>query len=192
MEKEERKGRIAKLRKWHEGTFELLGNPNSYYCCKVAHYAKDGDTEKVVGLFASECQKGDNVYVEFCTHDYTPIDPSRRLYVWEHDATKLSTYEIKKNQFLVPVSDLKPVVTVECKLPIEGKVYSDKSEYVVTPVENYAHKIVSYKDEAEGVEHIMTYRNEVPYQYEMITKTGRMCLYSKDTAALIKFIKQLK
>lgn len=191
MEKEERKGRIAKLRKWHEGTFELLGNPNSYYCCKVAHYAKEGDVEKVVGLFASECQKGDNVYVEFCTHDYTPIDPSRRLYVWEHDAAKLETYEVKKNQFLVPVSDLKPVEKSEYKLCVQGEVYEDtKNNFTIERTE--VTRIDTYRN-GNSV-HKATYIDGKLFRYTHTNskKIGAIIIEGDRLLEVIEFFKQLK
>ncbi len=127
MDKEERKKLIADLRVYHEPVFKGLGVPAAYFCCKHAHY-HDGGNDKVIGLFDSEVSKGDAVFIEFTSMDYKPSDASRRLYKWEHNPNWKDAYKRneKTSQWLIPTSELHVVHEhIECKLPIEGRVFAD-------------------------------------------------------------------
>ena len=105
MEKLERQNLIAELRKHHEATFTALHIPHAYFAAKYPH-VPEGMDEKHIGLYPSECSKGDNIYVECVDMKYKPLDTNRRLYMWKHNPDFATMYKMKKEQYLIPVSEL--------------------------------------------------------------------------------------
>ena len=132
MTTEERKEKIAGLRKHHEATFRAWGVPKAYFCAKTAHipHGRDG---KVIGLFSSELSHGDPVYIEFVDMDYNIVDASRMLYKFPYTPDFATKYEIKKNQYLIPVEELKVVgCGVDISNPTSLYVKRDVNEASIT------------------------------------------------------------
>ncbi len=114
MTTEDRKAKITELRAYHAGNVVLPAT--CYFTAKYPH-TPEGKDEKCIGLYESEISKGDDIYLELVNMDYTPLDSSRTLYKWEHEKGWSHKYTIKKEQYMIPVSELK-VVTSEKSGPL--------------------------------------------------------------------------
>lgn len=110
MKPEDRKIAIANLRAYHASKVTFA--TDTYFTAKYPHIP-DGKDYKHIGLYESEAGKGDDVYIELVTMDYTPLDSSRILYKWVHNPNYKKDYEVKKEQYMVPVSELKVVSSRE-------------------------------------------------------------------------------
>lgn len=175
MTSEERKEKVEELRKYHESTFVALGIPDAYFCSKFPH-VPIGMTSKHIGLYESECIKGDDVYIECCDMNYKPLDERRMLYVWKHD-TDYKNYEIKKDQFLCPVAQLH-VVDIPIgsysnpwgETPKSKTLDPDNSRFLFIRDTNENYNTVTYKG-VKDTEHEITYLNKIPHKYVRKSKT---------------------
>jgi hypothetical protein len=106
---EDRKEKLRMLREFHRATFEELGIPDAYFLPKFA-YNPSGKSERMIGLFASEVAKGQDIYVEFADSDADPQDPERRLYKWRYNPNFREEYDILEVngtiRYLVPTAEL--------------------------------------------------------------------------------------
>lgn len=172
MNKEERKEKIAELRKYHEG---ILGTiKDAYFACKHAHYPDDMPDEKCIGLFASEIGKGDDVYLEFVTMDYTPSDSTRRLYVWRHQSDYVTRYKQNKKtgQYLIPVAELHVVSTIHDNR-IEPELESEAPKiYTKTETIEVTYKELTYVG-LSGARIKLTLRGEEVFEYAYSTERGK-------------------
>ena len=67
---------IKELREYHQETLNNLQVPDAIFIPKMA-YTPSGKSEVHIGFFASEINKGEDVYVEFCSRENVPEDPNR-------------------------------------------------------------------------------------------------------------------
>jgi hypothetical protein len=75
----ERKEATAELRKYHQSTFDALGNPDAIYIPKMAHFVTDLEGIHM-GFFESELGHEQDVYTEKVSKFMEPEDPDRTLY----------------------------------------------------------------------------------------------------------------
>lgn len=109
---EDKREKLKKLREFHQPNLEANGVPNAIFCPKMA-YRPYGKNDIHIGFFASEINKGEDVYVEFASKDNVPEDPERKLYKWrfnphfeeEYDKTEPSP-QTGHIRYLVPVEEL--------------------------------------------------------------------------------------
>jgi len=207
MTKEERQELIKELRKLHETIIPAGG----YYCAKFPHLHDGGDV-KVIGLYPSEISKGDDVYVEMVKMDYTPLDSSRRLYVWKHRKDCATIYELneKTGQYLVPVSDLSVVTgsktesLVDKMKPLQHeqnlKTEAYNKEMTAPTFEMKETSERHYKEEVyesqDGSMHKVEFKNGVPSEYQFRPKDKPLghgfILQGEHLTEVFNFIKQLK
>lgn len=189
---EERKEKVAEMRKYHEATFNALGIPGAYFVCKHPH-RPEGMDDKHIGFYESELSKGDNIYLEMVNMNYTPADASRQLYKFEHNPNYAADYKVKKEQFLVPVLELKvvPHQNLECKIPVEGQVFQNMFSCEEEVTSTFVTK--KYKDTGGGM-HKITYKNGNPNEYVYIPGDAGngIRIYKSSLNAIIHFFKQLK
>lgn len=109
---EDKKERLRKLREFHQPTLDRHGVPDAIFIPKMA-YRPYGKTDIHISFFASEINKGEDVYVEFASKDLIPEDTERRLYRWnfnphfqeEYDTTEPNP-QTGHVRYLVPVDEL--------------------------------------------------------------------------------------
>ena len=112
---EDKRKKLQILRDFHQQTLNELGVPDGTFIPKMA-YKPYGKTERYISFFASEINRGEDVYVEFCSKELNPEDPQRRLYKWmfnphfqeEYDKTEPNP-ETGHIRYLIPVAELKMV-----------------------------------------------------------------------------------
>lgn len=106
---DERREKLQKMKEFHRSTFEALGIPNALFIPKLA-YKPSGKTERMIGLFASEIAKGQDIYIEFAESEGDPQDPERRLYKWRYNPNFREEYEFTEVKgtvrYFVPTSEL--------------------------------------------------------------------------------------
>jgi hypothetical protein len=119
---EDKREKLKKLREFHQIEFEKLGVPNAVFIPKMA-YQPYGKTEKHIAFFLSEINRGEDVYVEFCSKDLDPEDPKRTLYKWLFNAHYQTEYDVTEPhavtghvRYLIPVAEL---VVVKVNIPEE-------------------------------------------------------------------------
>lgn len=109
---ENKKERLRKLREFHQPTLDKHGVSDAIFIPKMA-YRPYGKTDIHISFFASEINKGEDVYVEFASKDLVPEDTERRLYRWnfnphfqeEYDTTEPNP-QTGHVRYLVPVDEL--------------------------------------------------------------------------------------
>lgn len=109
---EEKREKIRKLREFHQKTFDDLGIPNAIFIPKMA-YRPIGKSEIHIGFFANEINKGEDVFVEFCSKENIPEDPDRKLYKWKYNPHFHEEYDKTEPnaisghvRYLVPIEEL--------------------------------------------------------------------------------------
>lgn len=109
---EDKKERLRKLREFHQPTFDSNGVSDALFIPKMA-YRPHGKTDLHIAFFASEVNKGEDVYVEFTSKDLIPEDTERRLYRWNFNPHFQEEYETTDPhpqtghvRYLVPVDEL--------------------------------------------------------------------------------------
>lgn len=108
---QDKKVKIAELRKLHEPVFEALGCEDGLYIPKMA-YRPLGKDELHVSFWPSEFQRAQDIFTEFVSRDYDSEDPTRTLYRWnfnphwEEEYDKSEPSSTGAFRYLVPVSEL--------------------------------------------------------------------------------------
>jgi hypothetical protein len=109
---EDKKERLRKLREFHQPTLESNGVSDALFIPKMA-YRPHGKTDLHIAFFASEINKGEDVYVEFTSKDLIPEDTERRLYRWNFNSHFQEEYDMTDPhpqtghvRYLVPVDEL--------------------------------------------------------------------------------------
>tara|TARA_R110002020_G_scaffold335596_1_gene550764 strand:+ start:6273 stop:6791 length:519 start_codon:yes stop_codon:yes gene_type:complete len=112
MTPQERKEKVAELRKEHEEYFKEKGFTYSdvLYIPKMA-YRPTGKDELYVSFFPSELKKERDIYTEFVSIDYDSEDSLRTLYLLPYNSNWEKDWEIIESssgfqRHMVPVSDL--------------------------------------------------------------------------------------
>lgn len=113
MTPQERKQKVAVLRKQHEDYFQTEGIINAAYIPKMA-YRPSGKDDLHVSFFPSELEKNKDIYTEFASIDYESEDPKRTLYLHKYNPHWRDEYEIIESssgfqRHIIPVSELKIV-----------------------------------------------------------------------------------
>lgn len=109
---DDKREKLKKLREFHQPLLNEIGVPEAIFIPKMA-YRPYGKSDIHIGFFASEINKGEDVYVEFTSKEYVPEDPERRLYKWrfnphfeeEYDRTDPNA-QTGHFRYLVPVDEL--------------------------------------------------------------------------------------
>jgi hypothetical protein len=122
---EDKKERLRKLREFHQPTLESNGVSDALFIPKMA-YRPHGKTDLHIAFFASEINKGEDVYVEFTSKDLIPEDTERRLYRWNFNSHFQEEYDMTDPhpqtghvRYLVPVDEL--VLIKEAKKDVKKK-----------------------------------------------------------------------
>ena len=116
---EDKRDRLKKLREFHQKTLDTIGVSDALFIPKMA-YRPYGKTELHIAFFASEINKGEDVYVEFTSKELVPEDPERRLYKWrfnphfEEEYEKTDPHPVTGHfRYLVPTEELVYIKMVE-------------------------------------------------------------------------------
>ena len=123
---------IKELRKFHQPTLDKNSLSDVNFIPKMA-YRPHGKTDLHIAFFASEMNKGDDIYVEFTSKELVPEDPERRLYRWRfnpHYEEEYSKTEPNPQtghvRYLVPVEELQVIERMnEDKAPEQIKLDFD-------------------------------------------------------------------
>jgi hypothetical protein len=109
---EDKRERLKKLREFHQPMLDAIGAPNASFVPKMA-YRPYGKTDVHIAFFASEINKGEDVYVEFTSKELVPEDAERRLYKWRFNPHFEEEYEKTEAnpqtghvRYLVPIDEL--------------------------------------------------------------------------------------
>jgi hypothetical protein len=116
---EDKREKLKKLREYHQNTLDAIGASDAFFIPKMA-YRPYGKTDLHIAFFASEINKGEDVYVEFTSKELVPEDPERRLYKWRFNPHFEEEYEKTEPhpttghfRYLVPVEELVVIKAVE-------------------------------------------------------------------------------
>lgn len=83
--------KIVDLREKHQPIFDdVIGDPQALFFPKMAYLYRDG--QKVISFFPSEIGRGQDIYTEFVSRDYTSEDPERRLWRWNYNPDYETAY----------------------------------------------------------------------------------------------------
>mgnify|MGYP006267627949 CR=1 FL=1 len=109
---EDKKEKIRKLRDYHQVTLDHHGVPEGMFIPKMA-YRPIGKSDLHISFFASEMNKGEDIYLEFTSKELIPEDPQRRLYRWNFNPHYEEEYDQTEPhpqtghvRYLVPVDEL--------------------------------------------------------------------------------------
>ena len=108
---EDRRTKMAELRKAHQEYFDKIGISNAKFVPKLA-YKPLGKDELFVGYFPNELRGGEDIYTEFTSRDLDIEDPERTLYRWrfnphwEEEYQKTEPGPSGSFRYLIPVSEL--------------------------------------------------------------------------------------
>lgn len=109
---EDKREKLKRLREFHQSTFDDLGVPDAVFIPKMA-YKPYGKTDMHIGLFTNEINKGEDIFVEFCSRDNDPEYEDRGLYRWKfnpHFDEEYSKTEPNEKtghyRYLIPVEEL--------------------------------------------------------------------------------------
>lgn len=113
MTPEERKQKVADLKKQHDDYFNSNELGDVAYIPKMA-YRPPGKDELHISFFPSELERNKDIYTEFVSIDYDTEDPKRTLYLHKYNPHWKEEYELVESnsgfqRHLVPVSELKIV-----------------------------------------------------------------------------------
>lgn len=183
MTTDERKEKVADLRKRHEASFAALNIPDAYFVSKYPH-VPEGMMDKHIGLYQSECSRGDDIYIECCDMNYKPLDERRMLYVWKHDSDYAKKYHVKKEQFMIPVSELH-FVAYSNKTDIKS---TEESPLKLTSTSTM--EVHTYKGKT-GASHSVTFSNGIAHNYRRMNKEGEpdLTLNSEEFQEMIELFK---
>lgn len=109
----DRKAKITELKKKHMELFRLEGVGEAVkFIPKMAYIPRVGK-ERVIALFPSEIQGGEDIYTEFVSAEYDPEDAERTLWKWPYNAHWDTEYEKTDPhpttghcRYLIPVEEL--------------------------------------------------------------------------------------
>jgi len=116
---QERKEKIAKLRKEHQSYFNSNGLSKALFIPKMA-YRPSGKDELYISFFPSELENECNIYTEFVSIIYESEDLKRTLYLHKYNPHWKNEYELVESKsgfqrHLIPVSELKIINDVVTK-----------------------------------------------------------------------------
>ena len=127
---EDKRERRARVKSYHTPNFESNKISDPIFFPKMA-YTPFGKSEKHVAFFASEINKGQDVYLEFCDINDTPEDPERKLYRWRFNPHFESEYEKTEPhattghcRYLIPIEEL---TVIKMNTPEPPKMLSTKT-----------------------------------------------------------------
>jgi len=109
---EDKRDKLKRLREFHQSELTKLGVPDAVFIPKMA-YTPYGKYEKHIAFFLSEINRGEDVFVEFCSKELDPEDPKRTLYKWLFNAHYQTEYDVTEAhaitghvRYLIPVAEL--------------------------------------------------------------------------------------
>jgi hypothetical protein len=113
MTPEERKQKVADLKRQHEEYFNSNELQDAAYIPKMA-YRPPGKDDLHVSFFPSELERNKDIYTEFVSIDYDAEDPKRTLYLHKYNPHWKEEYEMIESssgfqRHIIPVSELKVV-----------------------------------------------------------------------------------
>ena len=113
MTPEERKQKVADLKRQHEEYFNSNELQDAAYIPKMA-YRPPGKDDLHVSFFPSELERNKDIYTEFVSIDYDAEDPKRTLYLHKYNPHWKEEYEMVESssgfqRHIIPVSELKVV-----------------------------------------------------------------------------------
>lgn len=106
--------RLKKAREYHQPMFNTLGVSNAYFLLKTDFPIPGKPNELCIGVFTSEMNMGQDIYVEFAHRDNVLRYDKRALYRWrwnphfeqEYENTDKQGENTSSRRYLVPVSEL--------------------------------------------------------------------------------------
>jgi hypothetical protein len=120
-----RKDKIALLKSRHEKGMARKGITNFLFSPKMKYIYKE---RAVVTLFPSECESGEDLYLEFVNKDYDSEDPTHTLYRIPYNPHFKEEYETRAistgTGYIVPVSMLEEVLLPMDDAESEGASYN--------------------------------------------------------------------
>ena len=99
--------KVLLLMEKHKPLFEKEGVTNPKFIPRMA-YKHNG--ELIIGFYPKEMYGEQDIYTEFCSRDYEPEDPERKLYKWVFNPHYETEYEASEPhpttgdvRYLIPV-----------------------------------------------------------------------------------------
>lgn len=133
---ESNREKIKKLREYHQPTFDSLKLTDAIYFPKM-FYRPYGKTDLHVAFFASEINKGEDVYIEPASKDLIPDDLlGRPLFKWKFNPHFEAEYDRTEPnpvtghvRFLIPVEEFVTIEKVSVKPPATKKVKQETIDF---------------------------------------------------------------
>ena len=160
---DDKREKLKKLREYHQPLLDAIGAGGATFIPKMA-YRPYGKTELCIAFFASEINKGEDVYLEFTSKELVPEDPERRLYKWKFNPHFEEEYEKTEPnpttghvRYLVVVEELtvikhlaKEVEEVQLELKLDVPDPDSDQPFTQLTIRDYAaihlNKPVSHKE----------------------------------------------
>tara|TARA_R110002020_G_scaffold29571_9_gene93229 strand:- start:3181 stop:3732 length:552 start_codon:yes stop_codon:yes gene_type:complete len=102
--------KILDLMEKHKPLFEKEGVTNPRFIPRMA-YKHNG--ELIIGFYPKEMYGEQDIYTEFCSREYEPEDPERKLYKWMYNSNYEEEYEASEPhpttgdvRYFIPVDEL--------------------------------------------------------------------------------------
>lgn len=144
--------KVLALIEKHKPLFEKEGVENPKFIPRLCYKHKG---ELIIGFYPRELYGGTDIYTEFCTRDFDPEDPERRLWKWIYNPEYEKEYELSDphpgtgdRRYIIPIAELidvadyhKEVVTEienEEELFIESPSSGDDVPYSAMTLRDYA------------------------------------------------------
>lgn len=154
-EKEEKKKRKSAFyedsKAYHKTVLDSLKVQPSQFSVKPGWFPRKdrpipgiGPTDRIIGLFPNECEKGHDLYMELYDMDQNPL-PGRPLYKWKYNPHYMDELPEYLNEtsgqfsYIVPVNELVQINTQAAI--INGDTLFDEEEYE-SPKEKLSTKTV--------------------------------------------------
>lgn len=102
--------KVLDLMKYHKKLFAKEGELNPKFIPRL-RYKHNG--EYIIGFYLREIYGEKDIYVELCSRDLTPEDPTRTLWKWEYNPHYATDYELSEphpatgdQRYLIPFKEL--------------------------------------------------------------------------------------
>lgn len=120
LDKLDKRGKIQLLEEKHKPLFAKEGiNGPAKFIPRMAYYYEG---EKIISLYPSEINGGEDIYTEFVSKDFYPEDKDRKLYKWIYNADYETEYKTSNphpvtgdKRYLIPVDELVEVEILHTK-----------------------------------------------------------------------------
>jgi len=130
LDKLDKRGKVNLLLEKHKDLIEKEGiNGPVKFIPRMAYFYEG---EKIISLYPSELNGGENIYIEFVSKEYHPEDENRKLYKWIFNADYEVEYKTSEphpvtgdKRYLIPVDELIDVAELHKEIKLNTAPFDD-------------------------------------------------------------------